>query len=251
MIRLTCLLILAAIATPSASAFEDTRVFEMRTYFANEGKLDDLQARFRDHTVELFEKHGMTNVGYWVPEENKDNTLVYILAYPNMEAREKSWQGFLADADWKAAYKASIADGKLVGKIESVYMKPTDYSPEIKPSVAKSPRLFELRIYTTRPGKLDALNSRFRDHTTKLFRKHGLSQFGYWVPTQEKDGAANKLIYLLAHPSKESRQAGFKAFGQDPDWTSARAASEANGPLMIKKGVSSQFLVPTDFSATR
>lgn len=251
MIRLASLLILLCLSTTSVNAFENNRVFEMRTYFANEGKLDDLQARFRDHTVELFEKHGMTNVGYWVPEDNKDNTLVYILAYPSMEAREASWKGFLGDADWKAAYKASITDGKLVGKIESVYMKATDYSPKVEPSQAKEDRLFELRIYTTRPGKLDDLNSRFRDHTTKLFEKHGLPQFGYWVPTREKDGASNKLIYLLAHSSKDARKAGFQAFGKDPAWKSARDASEANGPLLIRKGVSSQFLTPTDFSATR
>lgn len=251
MTRCATLCLLAAILIPSVSAFDDSRVFEMRTYFANKGKLDALQARFRDHTVELFKKHDITNVGYWVPEENDDNTLIYILAYPNQEARETSWKAFLADSDWKAAYKASTADGKLVGKIESVFMKATDYSPQIKPSQADEARLFELRIYTARPEKLETLNSRFRDHTTKLFEKHGLSQFGYWVPTGEKDGASNKLIYLLAHTDKDARNTGFKAFGQDPAWKSARDASVADGPLLIPKGVKSQFLVPTDFSATR
>lgn len=251
MIRCVLLCALAAICIPSASASDDSRIFEMRTYFANEGKLDALQSRFRDHTVELFKKHGMTNVGYWVPQKNEDNTLVYILAFPNQEARDTSWKAFMADPQWKAAYKASIADGKLVGKIESVFLKATDYSPEIKTSQADEARLFELRTYTARPEKLEALNRRFRDHTTKLFAKHGLSQFGYWVPTKEKDGASNKLVYLLAHESIDSRKAGFKAFGQDPDWKSARAASEEDGPLLVPKGVKSQFLIPTDFSATR
>lgn len=245
------LLALAAMLIPTASAFEDDRIFEMRTYFANEGKLDALQSRFRDHTVDLFKKHGMTNVGYWVPQKNDDNTLIYILAFPSEEARSASWKAFMADPDWKAAYKASITNGKLVGKIESVFLKATDYSPVIKPSHTDESRLFELRTYTTRPEKLDALNSRFRDHTTKLFSKHGLSQFGYWVPTKEKDGASNKLVYLLAHESMDSRKAGFKAFGQDPAWKSARDASEADGPILIPKGVKSQFLIPIDFSATR
>jgi len=112
----------------SVQADEKNRVFEMRTYYANAGKLDDLKTRFRDHTVDLFKKHGMTNIGYWVPTENKDNKLVYILAYSSKEAREKSWKGFLNDPDWKAAYKSSIKDGRLVKKIESDFLKGTDFS---------------------------------------------------------------------------------------------------------------------------
>lgn len=243
--------VLAAMFIPSVSAFEDSRVFEMRTYFANEDKLDALLSRFRDHTVQLFTKHDMTNVGYWVPQKNDDNTLVYILAFPSEEARSASWKAFMADPEWKAAYKESIADGKLVGKIESVFLKATDYSPTIKPSQTDKARLFELRTYTTNAKKLDALNSRFRDHTTKLFAKHNLPQFGYWVPMKEADGASNKLVYLLAHESMKARKAGFKAFSQDPAWKSAKSASEADGPLLIPKGVKSQFLIPTDFSPTR
>ncbi|MEP3478642.1 MAG: NIPSNAP family protein [Fuerstiella sp.] len=251
MTRCIAVFVLAGMFIPSASAFEDSRVFEMRTYFANEGKLDALLSRFRDHTVELFTKHGITNVGYWVPQKNDDNTLVYIVAFPNEEARSASWKAFLADPKWKAAYKASTADGKLVAKIESVFLTATDYSPAIKPSQTDKARLFELRTYTTNTEKLDALNRRFRDHTTKLFTKHHLQQFGYWVPMKEADGASNKLVYLLAHESVQSRKAGFKAFGQDPAWKTAKNASETDGPLLIPKGVKSQFLIPTDFSPTR
>lgn len=112
----------------SVQAEEKGRIFEMRTYYANVGKLDELKARFRDHTVDLFKKHGMINIGYWVPTENKDNKLVYILAYSSKEDREKSWKGFLNDPDWKAAYKSSIKDGRLVKKIESDFLKGTDFS---------------------------------------------------------------------------------------------------------------------------
>ena len=112
----------------SARAVEKNRLFEIRTYYANEGKLDALKARFRDHTVALFKKHGMTNVGYWVPVDNKDNKLVYILAFPNKEARKKAFQGFVNDPDWKAAYKASTKDGKLVKKIDSEFLTGTDFS---------------------------------------------------------------------------------------------------------------------------
>lgn len=107
------------------------RLFEMRTYVANDGKMADLHKRFREHTNKLFVKHGMELIGYWTPVDGADaaNTLVYILAYPNKESREKSWKGFMADPDWQAAYKASHAAGPLVKKVESKFLNPTDYSP--------------------------------------------------------------------------------------------------------------------------
>ena len=109
----------------------DTRVFEMRTYYAEPGKMMALHARFRDHTNKLFVKHGMTLIGYWVPVDAKEaeEKLVYILAYPSKEAAESSWKAFRADPDWKAAQAASEKDGKLVKKVESVFLNPTDYSP--------------------------------------------------------------------------------------------------------------------------
>lgn len=230
---------------------EDTRCYELRTYHANEGKLDALHARFRDHTVKLFEKHGMTNVGYFVPKDNSGNVLIYVLAFPDKAARAQAWKDFLADADWKAAYKASIADGKLVGKIDSVIMKATDYTPAIKASKNETERLFELRTYTTLESRLPALNARFRDHTSTLFAKHGLEQVAYWTPADEKDGKDTKLIYILAHKDEETRGANFKAFGQDPKWQAARKESVADGPILVKKGVKSVLLKPTDYSPTR
>ena len=106
------------------------RYFELRTYSANEGKLDALHARFRDHTMKLFEKHGMTNVGYWVPEgERSKDTLMYILAFPDRAARDKAFKEFGADPEWKKVQSESEANGKLVKKVESTFLNPTDYSP--------------------------------------------------------------------------------------------------------------------------
>jgi hypothetical protein len=109
----------------------DGQVFELRTYYAAPGKMDALHARFRDHTIKLFEKHGMKVVGFWVPTEAKDaqTKLVYLLAFPDMASAKKSWAGFRDDPEWKAAFKESEKDGKLVDKLESVYLNPTDYSP--------------------------------------------------------------------------------------------------------------------------
>ena len=111
--------------------------YEMRTYTAAEGKLEALHARFRDHTNKLFQKHGMTLIGYWTPNppdkaedvDRSKNTLVYILAYPDRETREKMWKEFQSDPDWKKAREDSEKDGKLVTKVESVFMSPTDFSP--------------------------------------------------------------------------------------------------------------------------
>ncbi len=234
-----------------AASAEDTRLFEIRTYYANPGKLDALHSRFRDHTLALFEKHGMTNIGYWVPARNDDSRLIYVLAFPDADARDKAWQDFLNDEDWKAAYADSIKDGRLVGKIESVLLKATDYSPEIKSHAGDEARLFELRTYTTNEGKLDGLNSRFRDHTVKLFEKHGLTNVAYWTPADEKDGRDNKLVYIIAANDEDVRNAGFKSFGQDPEWQAARKASEENGRLLVENGVESVFLIPTDYSPTK
>jgi len=107
-----------------------TRVFEIRTYTTEPGKLPDLVKRFRDHTTKLFEKHGMTNIGYWVPtdEPRSKNTLIYVLAHTSRDAAKKSWDGFQHDPDWIKVRTASEAGGKIVTKVESIYAEPTDFS---------------------------------------------------------------------------------------------------------------------------
>ena len=237
----------AADKAPDASA---NKLYELRVYYAPPGKLDALHARFRDHTVKLFEKHGMTNVGYWVPLENPDNKLIYVLSYPDMDARKKSWAGFLADPEWQKAKTASEAAGKLVAKIEESYLSPTDYSPAVKLGKSDKERVFELRTYTTTPGNLEGLHARFRDHTVKLFEKHGMTNLWYWTLAKGQKNDDVTLIYFLAHPSTEARTKGFDAFRVDPDWVKARDASEAKagGSLTAKDGVKFVLLKPTDYS---
>ena len=109
----------------------DNRVFEMRTYFAPPGKMKALHARFRDHTCKLFEKHGITIIGFWSPIDAKEaeKQVVYILAYPSKDAAEKSWAAFKKDPVWVKAKADSEKDGTLVDKVDSVFLNPTDYSP--------------------------------------------------------------------------------------------------------------------------
>ena len=106
------------------------KVYELRTYYTHPGKLEDLNKRFRDHTTRLFEKHGMTNIGYWVPqaEPAHSNTLIYVIAHDSREQAKKNWASFGADADWQKVKTASEANGKIVEKVDSVFMDSTDYS---------------------------------------------------------------------------------------------------------------------------
>jgi hypothetical protein len=105
------------------------RLYELRTYHVISGRMPAMLKRFREHTTELFEKHGMENVGYWTPAGKEGETrLIYILAHNGPEAAKKSWQGFRDDPVWQKARDASEADGKIVEKVESVFLKPTDFS---------------------------------------------------------------------------------------------------------------------------
>jgi len=106
-------------------------VFEFRTYTAEPGKLEALNARFKDHTMTIFKKHNMTSVGYFTPQDDSlsKNTLMYILEFPSREAAKKSWEEFRADPEWQKVAKESEANGKLVGNIVSVFAEPNDYSP--------------------------------------------------------------------------------------------------------------------------
>ncbi len=253
--RLMCLLALiplAALSAESRAADKDAAVYEMRVYYANPGKLDALNARFRDHTVKLFEKHGLTNIGYFVPVgENKENKLVYWISAPSKEARDKSFKAFAADPEWKKAAAESEKDGKLVAKIESTFLTATDYSPMLKVEKGKENRVFELRTYTVTPGNLGGINDRFKNHTIKLFEKHGMTNVVYWNVLKGQKGDDLKLVYLLAHSSPEAAAKSFGAFRTDPDWLAARKASEekAGGSLTeAKGGVLSEFLTPTDYS---
>jgi hypothetical protein len=117
--------------TLAAGAAPVGKVFEIRTYHTLPGRLDALHKRFREHTMKLFEKHGMSNVGYWVPQDSpaRETTLIYVISHASREAAKANWAAFIADPEWKTVADASQVDGKIIERIESVYMDATDYSP--------------------------------------------------------------------------------------------------------------------------
>jgi hypothetical protein len=111
-----------------------TVVYELRVYHAAAGKLDDLLSRFREHTVKLFERHGMKSVAYWTPldQPEKSNTLIYILQHPSREAAAANWKSFQDDPEWKSVHDKSEVNGKLVDKVESTFLSLTDFSPRLR-----------------------------------------------------------------------------------------------------------------------
>jgi hypothetical protein len=118
----------------SAPPQSSTTVYELRVYHTYEGKLDDLLRRFREHTMQLFEKHGIKNIAYWTPTDDplKGKTLFYIIAHPSREAATANWQAFRDDPDWKSVQAKSEANGKLVEKVDSTFLTLTDFSPPVR-----------------------------------------------------------------------------------------------------------------------
>lgn len=205
--------------------------FEIRKYYANEGKLPDLIKRFEDHTMTLFEKSGMENIIYFLPVDNTDNSLTYILGYPDEKSRDVMWSKFSNDPEWKKVFEESRVNGALVKSVDQTFMvlaKGLNDTP--KPEASG---IFQLRIYTCFDGRLDNLITRFKDHTQDLFEKHGLRNYPYWI-TVEKDGSQPKLVYLLADKDQPSFESDFQNFLKDPAWVKARDASEADGKIVEK-----------------
>lgn len=120
---------LLALATVTIMSAE---VYELRTYTTHPGRLEALLNRFKNHTLKLFEKHGIVNVAYWVPQDEpqKSNTLIYVLKHKNRDAAKASWDAFRKDPAWIAARDASEKDGKIVAKVEAVFMDAVPWSPK-------------------------------------------------------------------------------------------------------------------------
>jgi hypothetical protein len=214
-----------------AQSLPTSSYFEMRTYTVHEGKMPDLIKRFQNHTRTLFSKHGIENVAYLLSEEQPEKQLTFIIGYPSASERDIRWNNFANDPEWKAVAAASEANGKIVQKVDQVFMEWAKGLNSRK--ISRPSGIFQLRTYHLLPGRLDAIQSRFRDHTQAFFEKQGLSNYPYWL-TVEKDGAQPKLVYFIGHQSKEEFNAAFGRFVADPEWIKVRDASEASGKIVEK-----------------
>lgn len=240
--------VLLGLVSSASAAGADTRVYELRTYTAHPGKNENVIARFRDHTARLFEKHGMVNVGYWIPMDAADGAgekLVYILEHKSRDAAKESWKNFNADPEWQTARKASEEAGRIIAKAEFIFMALTSYSKPPVSTASATPRVFELRTYTTPEGKLGALDARFGGGETALFAKSGMKEVAYFHPVDADKGAGRTLIYMMAHSSRDAAKASWDKFRTDPEWIKMRDASEKDGKLAEVK---SMFLQPVGFS---
>jgi len=249
-VRSIPLLFLCAVLWQPSNA--SAEVWELRTYTTNDGKLDDLHARFRDHTVGLFSKHGMESLGYWVPTDSprSANTLIYVIRHESRDAAKVSWKAFLSDPDWQKVYRESEADGPILAKApESVYMEATDYSPTFQAGKKSDDAVYELRIYRTNDGKLPNLDARFRDHTIDIFDRHGMQSVGYWHPA-DPPGAENTLIYMLRHKSRDAAKASWTAFSNDEEWKKVAQESQKDGRF-LRERPEVIYMTPTDYSALR
>jgi hypothetical protein len=123
-----------AASQQDTAAPASTGVYELRVYHAAAGKLADLLTRFREHTIKLFDQHGMKSVAYWTPvdEPDKSNTLIYILYHPSREAAAANWKSFQDDPEWKRVHEKSEVNGKLVDKVDSTFLALTDFSPRLR-----------------------------------------------------------------------------------------------------------------------
>jgi hypothetical protein len=253
MSHLTRLLLLGALALFVSSGLvtaADTRCFELRIYTAPPGKLEALHARFRDHTIALFEKHGITNIGYFTPVPNNENKLAYLLAYPSKEAREEAWKKFAADPEWVKAKTESELQGKLVSSVDQRFLQPVDFSPEVKPTKAATPRVFELRTYEATPGNLEKLVKVSGKHAPDLFKAHGVEFVGSWTALPGQKTTDNRLTYLLAYPNEAALEAATKSLGEEPrlEEIGKELEKEAGGPPIVEGGIVTVRLAPTDYS---
>lgn len=241
---ITLLLFGATVFSANAQT-PDKPLYEIRTYHCNEGKRPDLIARFQNHTTGIFEKHGMENIGYWLPTEN-ENDLIYILAFPNKTARNLAWKDFIADDEWKTVAAASEANGKILTGIESEFMTlNSELTDEIKTNSELDSPVFELRTYYCFPSKFPNIVARFRDHTRALFEKHGMVNIAYFQ-TEKDDNTQPELKYIIAHKNMAAAKASWSAFGNDPEWKRVSEASQVDGKIVEK--VVSVYMTALPFS---
>ena len=194
----------------------------------------------------LFKKHGIDALGYWIPTKNPENAFYYLMAYPSKAARDASWKEFGKDPQWQEAAKKSEENGKIIARVNIYFLKATNFSPKIKPSKGSEIRTFEMRIYTAMPEKLQNLETRFRDHTMKIFKNNGMQNIAYFTTMESDVSAQPKLLYFLAYKDEAAGRLSWENFRKDPDWIKASTASEVNGKLVEK--VESVYMQPTDFS---
>lgn len=229
--------------------------YELIDWQSSPMALNELHQHLREIALPNFARYGIETLGCWVPaQENVGNEIRFILRSPNRDARETAWRAIKADTEWNGIFgPGGKASGLLAGQARSMLMGLTDYSPGFEPKAIRRDRIFEFRTYVAAPSSLARLNARFRDHTMRLFERHGMKNIAYWNRLADQEGSDTTLFYLLSHRDRLAAQTSFDSFMADPDWRAALAASQVNGSLVAPPplGVQSSFYEATDYSPVR
>jgi hypothetical protein len=224
-------------------------VYELRIYAANEHRFSHLIQRFREHTDRIFKKHSLEPMGYWIPTEGppkKRRRFIYILKHASRYDAYRNWNKFSNDREWRAVLDQPGFQGLLAEKPTSIFMTENTYSAITRNRIQQQGGTYELRTYIANPGKLTNLNARFADHTTRLFKKHGMHNVAYWTPLERPD-SEHTLIYLIHHASRKQADANWKAFSNDPQWREVARETQVDGDLLATPP-DRIYLKPMEFS---
>ena len=236
-------------ATHAAETVTPT-FYELRIYTVTSNKMDGVLERFRDTVEPVRRKHGIKTVGYWsAPGTTNGGTFVYLMAAAGREELQKQEKEFGADPQFKEGYTASNKKhGKTVDKIVTLPLA-VDATAKFDFTASKTPRAFDLRIYSVLPGKLEAFRNRWRDVAVPIYERHGLQSIGWWVAEKKDADGHDQFVCLLAGENIPAIQKSIAAFHQDADWQRVEKETEKDGKL--RSGVTAYKLIPTDFSTLR
>ncbi len=235
-------------STMIASAAENYH--EIRIYTVTSNKMGGVMERFRETVDPVRRKHGITTLGYWSePGSTNGGAFVYLMTAASKEELQKQEQEFGADPQFKEGYAFSNKKhGKTVEKIVSLPLT-MDATAKFDFTSAKTPRAFDLRIYSVLPGKLEAFRARWRDHAVPIYERHGLHSVGWWVSDKKDAEDHDQFVCLLAGESIPAILSSIREFHQDAAWIRVEKETEAGGKL--RSGVTGFKLTPTDFSALK
>lgn len=211
-------------------------VYELRIYTANKDRLGHMIKRFRTYTDKIFKRHQMEPIAYWLPVDGGADRrkFIYILKHPSRYAAFQNWMNFSNDNEWKnVVLKNPEFQRLLADKPEHIFLTMNNYSDKIENSIDKAGGIFELRTYDCHPGKLKLLNERFRNHTARIFNKHGMKNIAYWTPFDQPD-SNHQLIYLIHHEDREQADKNWKSFSSDPEWKKIAKESQKEGKFLSR-----------------
>lgn len=245
--RISIILLAASVASVAAGELAAHRYYEVRIYDVTTNQMAAVQERFRETVEPVRRKHGIKTEGYWAaPGATNGGAFVYLMSAPSRAELRQQEKEFGADPEFKAGYAAAIAKhGKTVDNIVTLPLS-VSAGAQYDFTASKTPRAFELRIYSVPPGKLDAFRDRWRDFAVPIYERHGLRSIGWWVVEKQDADGHDQFVCLLAGENLAATQKSINEFHKDAEWIRVEKETEANGKL--RSGVTAYKLTPTDFS---